>query len=701
MKNNILTLLCLFPFWLSAQNILYVDANVQGGQQDGSSWANATPDLQLGLELAVSGDQVWVAQGVYYPTAGPDRTASFYLKQGVKLYGGFGGGEQNLAERNYAANETILSGNIGNPALANDNSLHVVRGAGLDSLTVLDGFTIAHGYAYNSLVTEWDVTGGGLLLQASPLVENTCPIIQNCRFRNNSAGSGGAISARWSFDNLVNPIIRNCEFIENRAFVFAGALYKGSPTAENQPFTLSDCAFKRNRAYGGDGGAVFLTQLNNKAHFVRCVFERDSTPLNGGAICCLGFSQPGGSFALRVDSCIFKENFAGEGAGIHFSEYSLAGVQFDCNITNSVFKKNWAKGGSGGACFIVGLDEDQINLKMQNVQVLGTFQSASGVIVLESDSLNIELDKMLAIETFDNSPPWVIPDFLRIQTKEAKINIINSLFARNRHVINITSPPVSRIITNVATCTFYDNGEFQIKKDWYPDYNWTDTIYNRCYINNSIFWNPASASFMFFNNELLSPNAVTYYDYYIDHCALGIIHDNIYALGGMEAFGDHNLFRYDLDTMALFVDTLNNDFRLLPCTPLVNGGNNIVADTFGIVTDLVGLPRIFGGTVDIGAFESQDSCATSATTSAFPSEPALSIYPNPVAAGATVRISLPGDTRSGTVWRLLDAQGYVLQSGAIAGTGRETEITFSAPLLPGVYIFQAGGGLAGKVVVAR
>ncbi|HNM27542.1 MAG TPA: hypothetical protein PKL15_18990, partial [Saprospiraceae bacterium] len=254
MKNNILTLLFLFPLWLSAQNILYVNANVQGGQQDGSSWANATPDLQLGLELAVSGDQIWVAQGVYYPAAGTDRTASFYLKQGVKLYGGFAGGEQNLDERSYAANETILSGNIGNPALANDNSLHVVRGSGLDSTTALDGFTIADGYAYNSLVTEWDVTGGGLLLQASPLVENTCPIIQNCRFVHNSAGSGGAISAKWSFDNLVNPILRNCEFIENRAFVFAGALYKGSPTPDNQPFTLSDCAFKKNYAYGGDGG---------------------------------------------------------------------------------------------------------------------------------------------------------------------------------------------------------------------------------------------------------------------------------------------------------------------------------------------------------------------------------------------------------------------------------------------------------------
>jgi len=701
MKKSTFTLLCLLPLWLSAQNIIYVDAGVQGGQQDGSSWANATPDLQLGLDLAVSGDQIWVAEGEYFPTAGTDRNASFYLKQGVKLYGGFAGGELSLTERNYQANETVLSGNIGNPALASDNSLHVVRGIGLDSTTALDGFTITQGYAYNSLVTEWDVTGGGLLLQASPLVENTCPIIQNCRFKNNSAGSGGAISAKWSFDNLVNPIIRHCEFIENRAFVFAGALYKGSPTPENQPFTLSDCTFKGNQAYGGDGGAVFLTQLNNEAHFIRCVFERDSTPLNGGTICCLGFAQPGGAFSLRVDSCNFTENFAREGVGIYFLDHTSSGVRFDCSITNSTFTRNWANGGSGGVCFMVGLDEDLITLAMKNVQVLGTYQSATGVITLESDSLNIEFNKLIAIETYDNSPPWVIPDFLRIQTKEAKINIINSLFARQRHTIDISSPPVSRIITNIANCTFYDNGEFPIKKNWYPDYTWTDTIYNRCYINNSIFWNPTTASVMFYNADLLSPNAVTYYDYHIDHCAMGILGENVYAPGGMAAFGDHNLFRYDLDTIALFVDTLNNDFRLLPCTPLVNAGDNIVADTFGIATDLDGLPRIFGGTVDIGAYELQDSCVASAVSAVFHADPGLSISPNPAGAGAGVRVILPEDTLPGTAWRLLDTQGRVLQSGTTAGAGNGIEIAFSAPLLPGVYIFQAEKGHSGKLMVLR
>ena len=42
---------------------------------------------------------------------------------------------------------------------------------------------------------------------------------------------------------------------------------------------------------------------------------------------------------------------------------------------------------------------------------------------------------------------------------------------------------------------------------------------------------------------------------------------------------------------------------LLPGSPAINGGNNALIPT-GVTTDQRGLARIVGGTVDIGAFES-------------------------------------------------------------------------------------------------
>ncbi len=70
---------------------IYVDAARNG---DGSSWANAYKYLQDALSVAVSGDEIRVAEGIYIPDrslANPNgsgaRAAVFYLKTGVGIYG--------------------------------------------------------------------------------------------------------------------------------------------------------------------------------------------------------------------------------------------------------------------------------------------------------------------------------------------------------------------------------------------------------------------------------------------------------------------------------------------------------------------------------------------------------------------------------------------------------------------------------------
>src|SRR4051812_6008237 len=86
---------------------LYVNA-VAAGPGTGASWATAFPSLQQGLAAAGSGDEVWVAGGVYHPAARPTfptegRQASFVLKAGVAIYGGFAGSETSKDQRDFAA----------------------------------------------------------------------------------------------------------------------------------------------------------------------------------------------------------------------------------------------------------------------------------------------------------------------------------------------------------------------------------------------------------------------------------------------------------------------------------------------------------------------------------------------------------------------------------------------------------------------
>lgn len=99
------------------------------------------PCKQTALTNAASGDEIWVGAGTYEPTTGTDRNATFQLKNGVAVYGGFAMTETQRSQRNPAANVTRLSGDL----LGNDvgfthndeNSYHVVTGA---SGATLDGF---------------------------------------------------------------------------------------------------------------------------------------------------------------------------------------------------------------------------------------------------------------------------------------------------------------------------------------------------------------------------------------------------------------------------------------------------------------------------------------------------------------------------------------------------------------------------------
>ena len=132
-----------------AAPVTYFVNDDAAGANDGTSWENAFTDLQSALAVAVAGDSIWVASGTYKPSLSIDgstdaRTASFSLKSGVALYGGFEGVENQLEKRSSDPALTVLSGDIGVAGDSADNSYHVVYVSGVTG-AVFDGFTVTGG----------------------------------------------------------------------------------------------------------------------------------------------------------------------------------------------------------------------------------------------------------------------------------------------------------------------------------------------------------------------------------------------------------------------------------------------------------------------------------------------------------------------------------------------------------------------------
>jgi hypothetical protein len=202
--------------------------------------------LQSALDVAVSGDQIWLANGTYYPSSAYDLTNTsryyhFELIEGVAIYGGFSGTESTIDERidfvYGETNETILSGDIGTAGTTSDNCCHVIYNLASLAPTnaaVIDGFIITGGYAHTS---SSSIYGGGMYNCSSS------PMLVNITFISNSATYGGAIYNLSSSPTLIHVAV-----ISNNAG-YGGGIYNDSSSP-----TLINATIAANTVTGYGGG---------------------------------------------------------------------------------------------------------------------------------------------------------------------------------------------------------------------------------------------------------------------------------------------------------------------------------------------------------------------------------------------------------------------------------------------------------------
>ncbi len=338
--------------------VIYVDFAATGAN-DGSSWQHAFTTLQAALDIASVGDEIWVARGTYLPTQLLDiadpASATFSIKSGVKLFGGFTGVETQRQQADWQANPTILSGDLeqNDVDINHDGMLSITETVGMNARHVLfalnitdpieiDGFFIQSGFNNSG-------SGAGMYF------ENIKLVMRHMAVRFNHAVNGGGLYAYYCSTTL-----EQVNFLGNSAVIGdtgggGGALIFG---AIGSGLVLDGVTFDSNQAgYAGGGGlrAEHSWTVVINSSFVRNIAVSNfyiTDPMGGGGM----FVQSGDLFladsifqdnhatgAVVIGGEDIPERFIGKGGGLYIRQ---AGFE----VVNVVFQDNSAAMGGGFFC---------------------------------------------------------------------------------------------------------------------------------------------------------------------------------------------------------------------------------------------------------------------------------------------------------------------------------------------------------------
>lgn len=373
---------------LAKSRIRYVKQTASGSG-DGTSWDNASNDLQKMIdELADNNPQnlageVWVASGTYEPQSqlisGTAYSASFRMRDGISVYGGFAGTESSKQERKMKtdgmpwdfSNETILQAayyehaNLqwnNNKWTLTSDSRHVVWFAPMSGeaeftrVTTLDGVSIQGGYAQGGTGFDEFKTdrGAGVYMDGVNTYMANCIVRENYAtgngggvylkdgrvqtsliYNNNSDADGGAVYV----DNT--GLVHRSMLTNNSAHNGAGVYLCNEVESNDNPeyLILSTCVVSNNTMTGNGaiycdkGGVLMQNTITNNS----CVTATDATDSNA--------SQTGGiyidEYALVINSVIWNNRKGTINIPMYARNPSTSTVRFLYNAISGTNNAVW------------------------------------------------------------------------------------------------------------------------------------------------------------------------------------------------------------------------------------------------------------------------------------------------------------------------------------------------------------------------
>lgn len=375
--------------YLPALRIRYVK---QGATGDGSSWDNASGDLQKMIdELAESAPsqtgEVWVAAGTYTPQvqliSGTDYSASFRMRDGISVYGGFSAENPETSKLDRAkgampwnfTNETVLCGaayannlswNSNRWTLTSD-SRHVVWFAPMPDegatsfthVTTLDGVTIKGGYAQGGTgLTEFMTDRGAgvymsqnAYLQHCIVTENTATgngggvyehggrVLYSLLYNNNSDADGGAVYMDNAGIVLASMLTNNSASNGAGAYLSHNAPWAADGQDHPEYLIVSTSVVSNNTSrnngaiYCDKGGVLLQNTITNNY----CPTATDNTASNA--------SQTGGlyidSYALVVNSVLWNNTIQDRNVPMYAKNPTAQTVRFMYTALSGMNNSIW------------------------------------------------------------------------------------------------------------------------------------------------------------------------------------------------------------------------------------------------------------------------------------------------------------------------------------------------------------------------
>lgn len=333
------------------------------GANNGTSWADAFNNLQDALKAANEAnstiEELWLAEGTYYPSDKDNRELSFTISKGLKLYGGFKRkGSPKFSNRSPEKYPTILSGDIGKKGVHSDNSYHILHIlAKHPDIVGLDGILLKHGNANG--VGDY-ANGAGIYQTGTSTLQLAGVNISECQAMEN----GGGICLLGG-----NLEMENGQMLQNTSQKQGAALYmalNASATGavkllnvgleENSAINTGSIVYVMNGTLGynqvnmarneADRGLVYVANeevaaQTNSHHFANSLFAHNVV-YNGSLIRLQNQSKASQEGHFTNCSFVGNESYNSNGAVLHYE--STTESPYQVSFANSLVGYNHHSG---------------------------------------------------------------------------------------------------------------------------------------------------------------------------------------------------------------------------------------------------------------------------------------------------------------------------------------------------------------------